>query len=50
MPASLRFPILVGIGLGIGLLLGVALAHFLWWATLVILAFVVVSRVRKTRR
>ena len=36
MIARLRFPILVAIGLALGLVIGLALAHFLWPAIAVI--------------
>ncbi|MDX6480248.1 MAG: hypothetical protein QOG85_758 [Gaiellaceae bacterium] len=49
MRASLRFPVLVAIGLTIGLVIGLALAHFFWIAAVVILGFLVADFLRRRR-
>jgi hypothetical protein len=49
MRASLRFPILIGIGLAIGLLIGLALVHFLWLAVVIIVAVASTRWMRRRR-
>jgi hypothetical protein len=49
MLAARRIPILVGIGLAMGLLIGLALVHFFWVAAVVILGFGAVEFVRRRR-
>ena len=41
MPALRQLPLLVAIGLALGLLIGLALAHFFWIAAALILVFAV---------
>ena len=50
MKTAARLPIWIAIGLGFGLLIGLALAHFLWIAVALIAAFTVFDFVRRRRR
>jgi hypothetical protein len=49
MPAPRRIPMLVAIGLAMGLLIAFALVHFFWIAAVLILAMVGLRYVRRRR-
>jgi hypothetical protein len=49
MTAARRIPILVAIGLAMGLLIGLALVHLFWIAVAAILGFAAVDFVRRRR-
>lgn len=49
MPAPRQLPLLIAMGLAAGLLIGLALAHFLWIAVVVILGFVALDFFRRRR-
>jgi hypothetical protein len=50
MKTAARFPIWIAIGLGLGLLIGLAFAHFLWVAVALVVAFTAFDFVRRRRR
>ena len=50
MKTAARLPIWIAIGLALGLLIAMALAHFLWLAVAIIAAYIVFDLVRRRRR
>lgn len=49
MRSSVRFPILIAIGLAMGLVIALALVHFFWIAAVLIIAMIGLSYLRGRR-